>query len=136
MNYKKVIVLRGCANSGKSTVAKLFGDNAVICTADDYFTDDQGNYNFNPLLLGAAHYACQEKYLKALDDFTIDTVVCANTNTKSSEFQFYIDEAEKRGIMVFSLVVEKRHNNENNHQVPVHVIDRHEQNIKNTLRLR
>jgi energy-coupling factor transporter ATP-binding protein EcfA2 len=132
-----VIILRGASGCGKSSVARLFGGEVAICTADDYFYDETGKYNFNPDLLGKAHELCREKFLYALDNPELfDTIVVANTNTKNSEFQFYIDEAEKRGIMVFSLVVEKRHNGTNSHGVPESVIDRHVENIKNSLKLK
>ena len=133
---KKVIILRGTQNSGKSTVAKMFGENSIICCADDYFTDNWGNYNFDPNLLGVAHRKCQEKFINALNDSDIDTIVVSNTNAKQKDFQFYIDEAEKHDIIVFSLVVERRHNNLNNHNVPQEAIDRCEQNIKNSLKLK
>lgn len=133
---KNVILLRGSAGSGKSSVAKLFGGNVRICCADDFFMDDFGNYNFDPNLLGVAHAHCQRRFLDALNDPEIDTIVVANTNTKESDFKFYVDEAKKRDIMLFSLVVEKRHERENVHGVPSHVIDRHVENIKNSLKLK
>jgi hypothetical protein len=132
-----LVILRGSSGCGKSSVAMLFGGELAICCADDYFYDELGKYNFNPDLLGKAHERCREKFLYALDNPELfDTIVVANTNTKISEFQFYIDEAERRGIMVFSLVVEKRHNGTNSHGVPESVIDRHVENIKNSLKLK
>lgn len=134
-NSKKAIILRGTSGCGKSTVAKLFGENASVCTADDFFYDENGNYNFNPAHLSKAHEQCFEKFVDALSNPNVDTVVVANTNTQQKEFQKYIDKAEEHGIMVFSLVVEKRHNGSNQHGTPDHVIERHEQNIKNSLKL-
>lgn len=130
-----VVLLRGVSNSGKSSVANLFGENSVVCCADDYFTDKDGNYDFNPNLLGQAHTVCKFKFIDALHNPDIDTIVVSNTNTKPPDFQFYIDEAEKRGIMVFSLVVERRHGGINNHNVPAHVLERQAENIKNSLKL-
>lgn len=132
---KRIIILRSASGAGKSTVANLFGGNSVVCCADDFFTDKDGNYNFDPDFLGNAHGMCKNKFLEALEDSMVDTIIVANTNTKPSDFQFYIDEAEKRGNMVFSLVVEKRHNGENLHGVSSHVIERHAENIKNSLKL-
>jgi hypothetical protein len=133
---KQVILLRGASGSGKNSVSKLFGGNTTCCSADDYFTDNWGNYNFDPNLLGVAHRTCQDKFLNALGDSDVDTIIVNNTNTKEKDFKFYIDEAEKRGIMVFSLVVEKRHDGINSHGTPDHVIDRHVENIKNSLKLK
>lgn len=135
MRRKKVIIIRGASGSGKSTVAKLFGGNVVICTADDYFYED-GIYKFNPDKLAKAHEACYQKFVDALEDSETDTVVVANTNTKESDFLKYIDTAKEYGSMVFSLVVENRHGNTNVHDVPDHILDRQVSNIKNTLKLR
>lgn len=131
---KNVIILRGVSSSGKSTVAKLFGYDPVICTADDFFYDGD-DYKFDPRFLGAAHEQCFQKFLFALDDDKIETIVVANTNTKESDFQEYIDEARKRDIMVFSLVVEKRHSGQNDHDVPEKTIRKQEQRIKSNLKL-
>lgn len=136
MNHKKVILLRSASGAGKSIIAKLFDGDLVICTADDFFYDGEGTYNFNPDLLSIAHEQCFRKFHNALENPKVDTIVVANTNTKSSEFQKYIDAAEQRGIMLFSLVVEKRHNGTNSHGTPDHVIDRHVENIKNSLKLK
>lgn len=131
-----LVILRGSSGCGKSSVARLFGGEVSVCTADDYFYDELGKYNFNPDHLSIAHKQCQEKFVYALDNPDFDTIVIANTNTKEKDFKFYIDEAEKRGIMVFSLVVEKRHTGVNSHGTPDHVIDRHVENIKNSLKLK
>ena len=131
-----VVLLRGSSGCGKSSVARLFGGEVAICTADDFFYDEGGNYNFDSNLLSIAHEQCFRKFHDALENPDIDTIVVANTNTKISEFQKYIDEAEKYDSMVFSLVVEKRHNGINSHGTPDHVIDRHVENIKNSLKLK
>lgn len=136
IKQKVVVILRGASGSGKSSVTKLFGDDVYVCSADHYFMDDDGNYNFDPSKLGAAHGLCKMNFISGLQNPDIDVVVVDNTNTKQSDFQFYVDEAEKRGAMVISLVVEKRHNGVNSHNVPEHVIDRHVENTKNTLKLR
>lgn len=133
---KRTILLRAVSGAGKSTFANLIAPNSAICCADDYFTDSNGNYNFEPSKLGAAHKSSQEKFLKLCDDETTETIVVANTNTKESDFNFYIRESEKRGMMVFSLVLENRHGGKNVHNVPEETLFRQEQNIKNTLKLR
>lgn len=130
---ERVILIRGASGSGKSTLAKLFSNNKVICCADDYFWDS-GEYKFDPSLLGKAHEYCRNVFISALDS-GVETVIISNTNTTEKEFNFYIDEAKKRDIMLISLVIEKRHDNINLHGVPDYVIDRQAQNIKNSLKL-
>jgi predicted kinase len=133
---RKLILIRAVSGAGKSTFAKTFAPDSCICCADDFFTDEEGNYNFDASKLGQAHKACQEKYLSLIDSSSTDTIVVANTSTKESDYKFYLDEAEKRGIMVFSLVLENRHGGKNIHNVPEHVLEHQEQNIKNSLKLR
>lgn len=132
----RLILLRAVSGAGKSTFANIIAPGSAICCADDFFTDENGNYNFDPSKLGAAHKSCQEKFLKLCDDPSTHTIVVANTNTKESDFNFYLREGEKRNMMIFSLVLENRHGGQNVHNVPEEVLSRQEQNIKNTLKLR
>jgi 2',3'-cyclic-nucleotide 3'-phosphodiesterase/NEDD4-binding protein 2 len=78
---------------------------------------------------------CQQKFLRLLDDHEESLIIVANTSTKDSDFNFYIEEAKKRNIVVFSLVLENRHGNKNIHNVPEHVLERQKENIKNSLKL-
>lgn len=141
MNFNKVvIILRAVAGAGKSTVAdylsKSINPKAIVCCADDHFTDKNGNYNFNPNELYLAHARCQDKFIAALQ---VDTnlVIVANTNVKPSQFDFYIDAAKEFGYTLFSLVVEKRfEGGDNGHNVPEKSLQLMENNIKISLKLR
>lgn len=116
---KHVIILRGVSGSGKSSFAEFLANqlcfSTTVCTADDYYyAKGGGEYKFDPRHLGEAHRQCQEKFLRALSAGQPNVIV-ANTNTKLKDFKFYLDLAETYGYKVFSLVVEKRHSNDNNH---------------------
>jgi len=114
---KNCIILRAAPNAGKSTVAKmLVGDAGIICEADE-FMYVKGEYKFAPNKLGIAHSKCFEKFCKACDAET-ETVVLANTNTTAKEYSKYQTYAEEHGYKVFFLVVEKRHDGVNDHDVP------------------
>ena len=134
MSEKNVIILRGVSGSGKSSFAKLIS-NAVVCTADDYFMDENGNYNFDPTKIGKAHEECQKKFLDAFKNPDVINVVVANTNTKPSDYKFYEDVAKTAGIKVFYVVVEKRHNKNNIHSVPDFVLSRQHTNLVADLNL-
>lgn len=56
----KLILCRGCPGSGKTTlVKKLAKENDGICVAaDDFFTFENGIYNFSFSLIQAAHEYC------------------------------------------------------------------------------
>ncbi len=59
----KVIILSGLPGSGKTTWARNNFPGALILSADDYFMV-AGEYRFDPMKLGAAHAACQRKFMR------------------------------------------------------------------------
>ena len=134
MKAKNVVVLRGTPSAGKNSVAALFADSVVV-SADDFFYDRDLNYKFDASKLGFAHAQCREVFLDALHNGSWGTIVVANTNSKESEFKFYQEEALAHGHFFFSLVVERRHDNKNSHNVPDETVARMASNIKNSLKL-
>jgi predicted kinase len=133
---RNLIILKGVSGSGKSTLAHLIAYPCCICTADDFYTDKQGNYNFDPTKLGQAHKACQAKFDEAIKDEVITNIVIANTNTKPSDYKYYVDKAEKAGLKVTYIVLENRHGNKDVHNVPEEALQRQEQAIRDNLKLR
>jgi hypothetical protein len=134
---KTVILLRAVSGAGKSTLAEIFNTKVgwlTVC-ADDYFTDADGNYNFDATKLGIAHKECQQKFMEALSDPTVEGVVVANTNTKEREFSFYESAAKEAGAVFISLVVENRHGNKDIHGVPSFAKENQAKNIMNSIKL-
>jgi hypothetical protein len=133
---KTVILLRSVSGAGKSTLANLLASNErwVSVCADDYFTDINGNYNFDASKLGEAHRLCQENFMYWLNNAVVGIVV-ANTNTKERDFSFYEKAAKEAGAMFISLVVENRHGNKDIHSVRQSVREMQAENIKNSLLL-
>ena len=58
----KVTILRGVPGSGKSTLAKSL-DGAIV-SADNYMTDCDGNYKFDPTRLPYAHGECLSEFMR------------------------------------------------------------------------
>ncbi len=63
---KVMFINRGLPGSGKSTLSKkikeLYGsEKTVVCSADDFFTDKDGNYNWVENKLGEAHFTAYSK---------------------------------------------------------------------------
>lgn len=135
MQKRNLIILRGISGSGKSTFANLIASPCCICCADDYFTDADGNYNFDASKLGEAHKQCMNLFDQALKDDFITNIVIANTNTKPSDYQYYVDKASKHDINIIYIVLEKRHDNKSIHDVPDNVLQRQYQNLNNNLKL-
>lgn len=133
---RNLIILKGVSGSGKSTFSGLISEPKIICTADDFYTDKQGNYNFDPTKLGQGHKACQAKFDEAIKDQVITNIVIANTNTKPSDYKYYVDKAEKAGLKVTYVVLENRHGNKDVHNVGEDVLQRQEKNLRDNLKLR
>ena len=112
---KEVILLRGLPGSGKTTLAYLFG--VVPLSADDYFYDEEGNYNFNQRDLPKAHKWCRVRTEHQMED-GVEKIVVANTFTQEWEFNEYYELAKRYGYRVHSIIVENRHGSVNVHNVP------------------
>lgn len=127
---KNLFLIRGLPNAGKSTLAEQLGGSHF--EADKYFVDESGNYNFDPSKLKLAHQWCQLQVLNAM--IKSETIVVSNTFTREWEMKPYMDMAKDWGYRVFSIIVEKRHDNVNNHGVPYEkiqqMLDRFEIKLK------
>jgi len=117
---KTLYLLRGLPGGGKSTLAKRLG--GVHFEADMFFMKD-GEYKFDPNYLKMAHEWCQNMVWGNMKDKT-ETIVVSNTFTREWEMKPYYEMAERFGYMVFSLIVENRHNGENEHGVPEEMIQK------------
>jgi len=92
---KHAFIGRGLPGSGKSHVLNQFKEvepSLIICSADDFFINDEGEYDFNPYKLSEAHQWCLEKWIKAIRQGR--SVVLDNTNTVMWEYKNYILIAE------------------------------------------
>jgi len=118
----ELILLRGLPGSGKTTLAKIIlqlrsTDEPEILSADDFFEDKKGDYNFDPTKLKEAHNYCQFRCSERMRQQKAKIVV-ANTFTQEWEMDEYFKMAERYNYRVHTAVVENRHGNENIHGVP------------------
>jgi len=118
----ELILLRGLPGSGKTTLAKIIlqlrsTDEPEILSADDFFDDKEGEYNFDPTKLKEAHNYCQFRCSERMRQQKAKIVV-ANTFTQEWEMDEYFKMAERYNYRVHTVVVENRHGNENIHGVP------------------
>ena len=89
---KRVIIMRGISGSGKSTYTRFHLPGAHVCSADQFFIDPQGVYQFDARKLGEAHRWCYRNFLTALVN-EWDPIVVDNTNTQLFEFYGYVQLA-------------------------------------------
>jgi len=103
---KQLYICRGISGSGKSTfikaISKSFlnlGITFIECSADHFFFDKEGNYNFDVSQLGRAHKFSQRKAKEAMET-NVSVVFVDNTNLKYWEMKPYIDVAKKNEYTV------------------------------------
>lgn len=117
-----LILLRGVPGSGKTTLGQTILDcpnssDHKVLSADDFFTDSEGNYNFDFTKIKEAHNECQQKCAESMRH-GIYKIVVANTFTQKWEMDPYFTMAERYNYRVHCVVVENRHGNQNVHGVP------------------
>jgi len=118
----ELILLRGLPGSGKSTLAKIIlqlrnTDDPEVLSADDFFENKEGDYNFDPSKIKEAHNYCQFRCSERMRQQKVKIVV-ANTFTQEWEMDEYFKMAERYNYRVHTVIVENRHGNENVHGVP------------------
>lgn len=117
-----LILLRGLPGSGKTTLGEIIlqfpgSTTNNVLSADNFFIDDKGNYNFDVTLLKQAHNDCNLKCAEMMKH-EVSRIVVANTFTEEWEMEKYYEMAERYKYRVHSLIVENRHNGKNVHNVP------------------
>lgn len=136
MKKKIVYIFRGVPGSGKSTAgnnvvetALAAGLTAVQCEADQFFSDIEGNYNFDSKKLGLAHKDCFHRFCQAVDE-SVDIITLTNTCSQVWEFENYKTYAEKHGYMVMVFVTEHRHQKSDIHDITPEVRNRMIKNFR------
>jgi predicted kinase len=85
-------IMRGYAGSGKSYKSeqiKKENENTEIVSADHYWLDSSGNYNFDVTKLSLAHKDCYDKFTRLVNSGV--NVIVDNTNLKYNDIKKYID---------------------------------------------
>ena len=125
---KVLTLVRGVPGSGKSTFANFIWNDYAICEADKFFYDKDGNYNFDASKLKLAHVWCFNQVRTKMVENSITPqyypeIVVSNTFTQEWEMDQYFKLAEEYGYMVFTIIVENRHNGVNQHGVPAEKLE-------------
>ena len=95
---KVLILMRGIPGSGKSSLATQISRdfNGVVQSADTFFINKFGIYDFRPELLVEAHANCQKETRKWAERET-KVIIVDNTNLESWEMEPYAKIAKENG---------------------------------------
>lgn len=95
-----VFIMRGLPGSGKSHISQHILDMGVeqYCSADTFFVDDTGKYNYDPKRIADAHQYCKQKFDEALQ--TGKPIIVDNTNIKLDWLRYYEVAAIRAGYSV------------------------------------
>ena len=119
---KTLILVRGVPGAGKTSLLNTLKFDICV-SADDYHTDENGNYNWKPENVKAAHDWCKNEVIFAMSDAK-ETIVVHNTFTQKWEMQPYMALAPMYGYRVVTLIVENRHGSKSVHNVPEETIQK------------
>ncbi len=117
-----LILLRGLPGSGKTTLAHIIlqhpaGLEQEVLSADDFFENEDGDYNFDSTKIKEAHNYCQFRCSERMRQEK-SRIIVANTFTQEWEMDDYFKMAERYNYRVHTVIVENRHGNQNVHGVP------------------
>lgn len=113
-----LILLRGLPGSGKSTLAKVLSENGkyLVYSIDSYFTNENGEYNFEFDKNYLAYKNCEDQTKKSLEN-NCKKVFVDNTFTLDWELEPYFKLASEFDYSLFVITVENYHNNKNIHNI-------------------
>ena len=124
-----VLILRGISGSGKSTYANSLNENGMIVSADDYFINEKGVYEFDSLKLKKAHDSCLRGFVFCLENVE-ENIIVDNTNLSLWEMESYIRLAKLYWAVIQILTIPCSVDAayaRNVHKVPLETITRQEQ---------
>ena len=120
-----LILVRGLPGAGKTAFAKFMAEMYVylcpVISADDYFTQKDGTYQFVVSKLKDAHLYSQQAVEKHMQT-KLEKIFVANTFTTEEEMAPYYKLADVYKYKVYSVIVENRHNGKSVHNVPEETI--------------
>ena len=131
----ELIILRGLPGSGKSTLANTLASADCVFEADKFMINKKGEYSFDPKRSKECHSKARTALEKAMKS-NKTPLVLSNTNTQEWEFKEAEEMAAANGYNVFHLVVENRRGSKSIHCVPEEIIEKMENNIRKSLKLK
>lgn len=121
---KQLIIIRGAQGSGKSSTAAIWaaGDKNRWYETDQYWSDMNGHYDFDPRRIHIAHDWCYDMVEAALENPDVERVVVSNCFATKEQMMPYIMAADRLKIPYRILLKFEKYPNE--HGVPDDVVQR------------
>jgi len=121
----ELIILRGLPGSGKTTLASVLSEEGTypVFSVDDYFTDENGHYEFRFQENHLAYKQCEEGVRTAMQQGA-PKIILHNTFTIEWEMEPYFKLASEHDYRLHVLTVENRHGSSNVHDIPEEHIER------------
>ncbi|XP_028392960.1 2',3'-cyclic-nucleotide 3'-phosphodiesterase-like [Dendronephthya gigantea] len=101
--FHVMFILRGAPGSGKTTVARAIleqaKDQAIVCSADDFRYNENGEYVWQKEKLEETHNKCKKK----AEEFAAlgkPSIIIDNTNIRTFEVEPYMKIAQQYGYVV------------------------------------
>jgi predicted kinase len=119
---KTLYLIRGIPGSGKTTFAKQLAKShphALHYEADDWFTNEDGTYEYRPAEIKDAHACCVSNCSKGMANGN-EVIIISNTFTRHWEMDAYFLLANEHGYEVVCVIM----NNcfQNVHDVPSNIV--------------
>ena len=111
-NNRVVFVMRGLPGSGKSSIVKVLSkiyknNQPIMCSADTYFVNENGDYVWNKAFLKDAHEASQNLMKSSVQEGR-PLIVVDNTNVEFWEMRPYFSSAQNGPYTYYVIVVEPK----------------------------
>ena len=95
----KMFIMRGVSGSGKSTTAEELAEEESIFSTDEFFTDDDGEYNFDMDKIEEAHQWNKDRVTDAIKE-GVNPIVVDNTTVQAWEAKPYVEMALDAGYEI------------------------------------
>lgn len=133
-----VLIMRGLPGAGKSTWARRNHPEALVCSADSFFLDEDGTYRFDGERISEAHSWCLRNFAEIMSSMDGDghdpsaVVIVDNTAVRAWEISPYYNLASAYGhevkVVQLSCDVQTAHER-NIHGVPLDRIEKMDQGL-------